>query len=450
MTGYLGHLVQRSLTDFAAVTPRPISIFEPSPSLPAVEDAPASFAMERIIPTLASDSCDLILTAPLQPSKGGNERTGLEVGPPSDAGLRHRGDVDWAESPSASQPEPRHAPAAVHTDTPGPAPATPPTPPVAGRLVQEQAPPPSVAESRRPGTRLTEDLSGAPREKDEKTVAPQRRLREVPVIEEMTEAEPLELPLALRVHRRLVQAKLAAEGEAQTTEGHPQEASLMPTRGAGLAFAKTLARQSETQMTAPESGDRSLTPQRDSETTHGASPQAPCTFSSTDPFAPAQAVPAPCLPQRPAQPVQASVLKSSLRDSEMIAAHPEPPVALQERAEAVLSAQASRRESSGKAASESELRTTNTNVPSEAPRRIAGTDSYPAAQAVLVPRLPQQPIAQPAQASPSKHTEPIVHVTIGRVEIRAVPAPSAPKRSTPSKPTLSLSDYLNRRSGGRG
>jgi len=50
----------------------------------------------------------------------------------------------------------------------------------------------------------------------------------------------------------------------------------------------------------------------------------------------------------------------------------------------------------------------------------------------------------------SNPAEPTVHVTIGRVEIRAVAAPAAQKRSTPSKPALSLNDYLQRRSGGHG
>ncbi len=74
-----------------------------------------------------------------------------------------------------------------------------------------------------------------------------------------------------------------------------------------------------------------------------------------------------------------------------------------------------------------------------------------AAHAILAPRLPlPEPVAQPAQPSMSKMSEPVVHVTIGRVEIRAVSAPAAQKRSAPPKPALSLSDYLQRRSGGQG
>jgi hypothetical protein len=69
--------------------------------------------------------------------------------------------------------------------------------------------------------------------------------------------------------------------------------------------------------------------------------------------------------------------------------------------------------------------------------------------AILKPRLQApEPIAWAAQPPMSQPAEPIVHVTIGRVEIRAVPAPSAPKRTAPPKPTLSLGDYLRRRNGG--
>lgn len=71
--------------------------------------------------------------------------------------------------------------------------------------------------------------------------------------------------------------------------------------------------------------------------------------------------------------------------------------------------------------------------------------------ATLTPRLAQAGhVAEPARMSSEKAPEPVVHVTIGRVEIRAVSAPPVPKRAAPSKPALSLSDYLDRRSGGRG
>ena len=53
---------------------------------------------------------------------------------------------------------------------------------------------------------------------------------------------------------------------------------------------------------------------------------------------------------------------------------------------------------------------------------------------------------EPAVSPP----EPIVHVTIGRIEVRATPPPVKAKRETPSKhPNLSLDDYLQRY-GGKG
>ena len=71
-------------------------------------------------------------------------------------------------------------------------------------------------------------------------------------------------------------------------------------------------------------------------------------------------------------------------------------------------------------------------------------------QATLTPHLPRPTVLEPAQPSVSKPAEPVVHVTIGRVEIRAVSTPPSPKRAAPSKPALSLSDYLQRRNGRRG
>jgi hypothetical protein len=46
-------------------------------------------------------------------------------------------------------------------------------------------------------------------------------------------------------------------------------------------------------------------------------------------------------------------------------------------------------------------------------------------------------------------TEPVIQVTIGRVEIRAVQSPRAEKRSAAKSPALSLDAYLTQRNGGR-
>lgn len=89
--------------------------------------------------------------------------------------------------------------------------------------------------------------------------------------------------------------------------------------------------------------------------------------------------------------------------------------------------------------------------PADPLRSLSRSESSVATQAILAPRLPQsESLAQPLQPSMSKAAEPVVQVTIGRIEIRAVTTPATPKRSTPPKPALSLSDYLYGRSGGHG
>jgi hypothetical protein len=46
--------------------------------------------------------------------------------------------------------------------------------------------------------------------------------------------------------------------------------------------------------------------------------------------------------------------------------------------------------------------------------------------------------------------EPVVQVTIGRIEVRAVqPSPPSRLRAPRPRPKLSLSDYLRERDGGR-
>ena len=49
---------------------------------------------------------------------------------------------------------------------------------------------------------------------------------------------------------------------------------------------------------------------------------------------------------------------------------------------------------------------------------------------------------------PGGKAEPVIQVTIGRVEIRAVHAPRAEKRSAIKTPALSLDAYLTQRRGG--
>lgn len=64
--------------------------------------------------------------------------------------------------------------------------------------------------------------------------------------------------------------------------------------------------------------------------------------------------------------------------------------------------------------------------------------------------VPQKRTIAPRQFEPQQETAvPAIHVTIGRVEVRAIHAPApAAKPTKRAVPTLSLDDYLQRRSGG--
>ncbi|MEO6194248.1 MAG: hypothetical protein ABIS20_14665 [Thermoanaerobaculia bacterium] len=47
--------------------------------------------------------------------------------------------------------------------------------------------------------------------------------------------------------------------------------------------------------------------------------------------------------------------------------------------------------------------------------------------------------------------EPVIHVTIGRIEVRATAAPKAPARERPAaRPAVDLDEYLRQRSKGEG
>ena len=57
-----------------------------------------------------------------------------------------------------------------------------------------------------------------------------------------------------------------------------------------------------------------------------------------------------------------------------------------------------------------------------------------------------------AGAGPDNAPAPIqqtIHVTIGRIEVRATPPPSAPARKQNAAPVMSLDEYLKTRSGGQ-
>jgi hypothetical protein len=65
---------------------------------------------------------------------------------------------------------------------------------------------------------------------------------------------------------------------------------------------------------------------------------------------------------------------------------------------------------------------------------------------------PRVTLAEPPPPVRREAPAPTIHVSIGRIEVRANPAPKAPLRERPSAPAaVSLEDYLRRRSkGGEG
>jgi hypothetical protein len=79
-----------------------------------------------------------------------------------------------------------------------------------------------------------------------------------------------------------------------------------------------------------------------------------------------------------------------------------------------------------------------------APRSQPRSPQAPA----VVPRTSRQTARATRDHAPPAAPEPVIEVTIGRIEVRAVPA-SAPTRATrPSEPKLNLEDYLKSRHGG--
>ncbi len=64
----------------------------------------------------------------------------------------------------------------------------------------------------------------------------------------------------------------------------------------------------------------------------------------------------------------------------------------------------------------------------------------------VIPYL--EPVAPPRSQTPAPEAGPSVQVTIGRVEVRATPAPAAPKKTRSRPPVMSLDEYLRQRSGG--
>ncbi|HVO10135.1 MAG TPA: hypothetical protein VMX54_05215 [Vicinamibacteria bacterium] len=97
------------------------------------------------------------------------------------------------------------------------------------------------------------------------------------------------------------------------------------------------------------------------------------------------------------------------------------------------------------------------------PRRPAELAAAPRPDHPLAPRAPTAPPPlhvpgrtaarqAPAPRAPAPEPPPVVHVTIGRVEVRAEPPAVAPPARAPRRPAahLALEDYLRRRNGGGG
>ncbi|MEH1828425.1 MAG: hypothetical protein V7L22_24330 [Nostoc sp.] len=81
----------------------------------------------------------------------------------------------------------------------------------------------------------------------------------------------------------------------------------------------------------------------------------------------------------------------------------------------------------------------------------------PSTSVVIYPQIAQSQVIQPSMVSiekPQALTDPAtptIHVTIGRVDVRAMTPPSAPRSpAKPPQPQLSLDAYLRSRQGGRG
>lgn len=72
---------------------------------------------------------------------------------------------------------------------------------------------------------------------------------------------------------------------------------------------------------------------------------------------------------------------------------------------------------------------------------------------LLLPEQQEPHLAEGMAHAPSGQSAPTVHVTIGTLEVRAITASTVgtqpSKRAAPAKPSMSLTDYLERRSGGR-
>jgi hypothetical protein len=75
--------------------------------------------------------------------------------------------------------------------------------------------------------------------------------------------------------------------------------------------------------------------------------------------------------------------------------------------------------------------------------RGAPTTTSPALRPSGPPLVPIQPRVAAEEGRPRDET-PTIHVSIGRVEVRAVQPPPKPRRAERPAPSLSLDEYLKR------
>jgi hypothetical protein len=69
---------------------------------------------------------------------------------------------------------------------------------------------------------------------------------------------------------------------------------------------------------------------------------------------------------------------------------------------------------------------------------------------VVLPPPPTRPMVPDQRAAVQESPAPAIHVTIGRIEVRATqPTPAKVEKRQPQTPPLSLDEYLRQRNGGR-
>ncbi len=86
---------------------------------------------------------------------------------------------------------------------------------------------------------------------------------------------------------------------------------------------------------------------------------------------------------------------------------------------------------------------------SETPAR----SSRPQPNVLVQPRitpLTESRVLAYDESNSAREAEPVINVTIGRIEVRATHAPAANRRQNASAPLMSLNDYLRQRAGGGG